>query len=195
MRTQYLKPQLYNRLYGIMQYKNVLALRVSLETGLRIDDVLGLKPENIKGRTIRGVAEKTGKAFKKTISQELANRLKEIGNSYYIFEGRNNPKEHRTRQAVWKDVKKAVKLLKIDGNIAPHSARKTYAVELFKDSGIDKVQKELQHDKVSTTMIYAFADLLDNSGDKYQKVLLSDEQIEQIAEKTAKKITQLLQAE
>ena len=39
MRTDYLNPQLYNRLYACMTYENVLALRVSLETGLRIDDI------------------------------------------------------------------------------------------------------------------------------------------------------------
>lgn len=192
MRTHYLNPDLYNKVYGIMQYKNALALRVSLETGLRIDDVLSLKPSDLKGRTLRGVAEKTDKPFKKVISQDLANRLREIGNSYYIFEGRDNPKEHRRRQTVWKDVKKAVKLLHIGGNIAPHSARKTYAVELFKDGGIGAVQKELQHDRVSTTALYAFADLLDGNEEKRTDVLLSDVQIDILSEKIAKKVVSLL---
>lgn len=144
-----------------MQYKNALALRVSLETGLRIDDVLKLAPNDLKGRTIKGKAEKTGKPFKKVLSKDLANRLKEIGDSRFIFTHRTDPKKHRTRQAVWKDVKKAAKLLKLSGNIAPHSARKTYAVELFQDSGLKEVSKELQHDRTDTTILYAFADLLD----------------------------------
>lgn len=184
MKTNYLNPQLYNKLYSIMQYKNALALRVSLETGLRIDDVLKLAPSDLKGQTIRGVAEKTGKAFRKVLSKDLANRLREIGNKHYIFTHRTEPTKHRTRQAVWKDVKKAAKLLKLSGNIAPHSARKTYAVELFHDSGLNKVCKELQHDRTDTTILYAFADLL---GENQTNVRF--ENIEQLADLIAEKVT------
>ena len=194
MRTFYLNPAVYNRLYGIMQYKNALALRTSLETGLRIDDVLSLRPSDLKGRTLSGVAQKTGKPFKKVISQDLANRLREIASKRFFFEHRLDPKKHRTRQAVWKDLKKAVKILQVQGNIAPHSARKTYAVELFKDCGINKVQKELQHDRVSTTALYAFADMLDGKKENRTDVLISDEQIEVLSEKIAKKVAQLLQS-
>lgn len=182
MRTNYLNPQMYNKIYSILQYSNALALRVSLETGLRIDDVLKLKKSDLKGRTIRGEAEKTGKKFKKVLSADLANRLKEVGNNVWFFPHRFKTDEHRTRQTVWKDVKKAAKILKLDGNIAPHSARKTYAVELFKESGIDKVQKELQHDNTGTTMIYAFADILN---EKPTKSIDVDEIAEKIAQKTA----------
>jgi integrase len=172
-----------------MQYKNVLALRVSLETGLRIDDVLKIKKSDIKGRTIRGISEKTNKPFKKVISKDLANRLTEISGKIFIFEHRLKVGEHRTRQAVWKDLKKASKVLGLKGNIAPHSARKTYAVELFKDSGLDKVQKELQHDNTSTTMIYAFADLLSND-----KTNVPDFDFELFAEMVADKVSQKIKS-
>ena len=144
-----------------MQYKNALALRTSLETGLRIDDVLRLKTTSIRKCTLFGIAKKTGKSFRKVVSRDLAKRLGEISGEIYVFEGRLDPKKHRTRQAVWKDVKKAAKMLEIDGNIAPHSARKTYGVQLFRDSGIGAVKKELQHNDIQTTMLYAFADYLD----------------------------------
>lgn len=189
MKTSYLKPEIYNKIYGIMQYKNVLALRVSLETGLRIDDVLKIKKSDLIGRTIRGVSEKSEKPFKKVISVDLSNRLKEISGKIYIFEHRFKTGEHRTRQAVWKDLKKASRILGLNGNIAPHSARKTYAVELFKDSGFDKVQKELQHDNSSTTMIYAFADLLDNN-----RTNVSDFDFELFAEMVADKVYQKIKS-
>lgn len=194
MRTFYLNPSLYNRLYGVMQYKNALALRVSLETGLRIDDVLKIKPCDLKGRTITGIASKTDKPFKKVVSQDLANRLREIGSTEFIFAHRFDTKKHRTRQAVWKDLKKAVKILQLQGNIAPHSARKTYAVEMFKDCGINKVKKELQHDRISTTALYAFADMLDGNKNKQTDVPISESQIEILAEKIAKKVVQLLKS-
>lgn len=162
MRTFYLNPVIYNKLYSVMQYKNALALRTSLETGLRIDDVLSLKCEQLNKRTLVGRASKTGKVFRKVVSVDLSKRLFEIKGEVYIFEGRLNKNKHRTRQAVWKDVKKAAEILEIDGNIAPHSARKTYAVEKFKDSGLGAVQKGLQHTDIHTTMLYAFADYLDN---------------------------------
>ena len=187
MRTYYLNPQLYNKLYSVMQYKNALALRVSLETGLRIDDVLKLAPSDLKGQTIRGKAEKTGKPFKKVLSKDLANRLREIGDSRYIFTHRTDPKKHRTRQAVWKDVKKAAKLLKLGGNIAPHSARKTYAVELFQDSGLKEVSKELQHDRTDTTILYAFADLLD--GKEENRTNVRFDTLDKFADLVADKVT------
>lgn len=196
MRTDYLNPKLYNKLYAVMTYSNVLALRVSLETGLRIDDVLSLKPEQLKGRTLRGEAEKTDKPYKKVISADLAKRLRSVQGKYFIFPHRTKKKEHRTRQAVWKNLKKACRLQGIELNIAPHSARKTYAVELFHDSGIEKVQKELQHDRMSTTMIYAFADILggaeQNSGNLQITPEIIDDFAEIVAEKVVKKISGLL---
>lgn len=185
MRTNYLNPQLYNRLYSCMQYKNVLALRVSLETGLRIDDVLSLRPCDLKGRTVRGTAEKTGKPFKKTISADLARRLSEITGEKYLFPHRTKPDRHRTRQTVWKDVKKAAHIMGVGGNIAPHSARKTYAVELFHDKGIGEVQNELQHDRLSTTMLYAFADMLDVKNSN----ICSKSEVDDLAELIAEKVT------
>ena len=161
-RTHYLNPSLYNKLYAVMQYENALALRTSLETGWRIDDVLHLKLSDLDGRTLSCVAMKTGKADKKVISADLAKRLKQIAAHGRLFDGRYGNKP-RTRQAVWHDVKKAAKRLQIVGNIAPHSARKTYAVEDFKAHGLKKVQDDLQHDRVSTTLVYAFADLIDKN--------------------------------
>lgn len=145
-----------------MQYENSLALRTSLETGWRISDVLSLTPKQIQGRTVRIVAQKTGKADKKVISADLAKRLKQISGKDFVFEGRFGDKP-RTRQAVWKDIKRSARQLKLDGNISCHSARKTYAVEDFKDGGLAQVQKDLQHSDVNTTMLYAFADLIDKT--------------------------------
>lgn len=145
-----------------MQYENSLALRTSLETGWRIGDVLNLTLEQIQGRTIRIVAQKTGKPDKKVVSADLAKRLKQISGKKFVFEGRFGDKP-RTRQAVWKDIKRSAKQLNLNGNISCHSARKTYAVEDFKDGGLAQVQKDLQHSDVNTTMLYAFADLIDKT--------------------------------
>lgn len=192
MRTDYLNPELYNRLYGVMTFENVLALRVSLETGLRIDDVLSLREEQLNGRTLRGVAEKTGKSYKKVISQDLANKLTKIQKNGWIFPHRTKKDCHRTRQTVWANMKKAAAILGVKLNAAPHSARKTYAVEVFQDGGIERAQKELQHDRLSTTMIYCFSNLL--TGKDKKKVNPEGVDLEAFAELIAEKVVKKMRA-
>lgn len=191
MRADYIKPSVYTRIYHLMQYENALALRLSLETGLRIGDCLSLTPEQLQGQTISYTAQKTGKRGKKKITADLAKRLQKISSKKFIFEGRNGNKP-RTRQAVWKDVKKASAIAKIEGNFSPHSARKTYAVEEFHAKGFNEVQKELQHDRAETTMLYAYSDILfrkngnsDFSTDEVMEVVL---ETYDIVKKIAKKL-------
>lgn len=192
MKSEYLKPQQYQRLYQVMQEDNVLALRVALETGLRIDDVLRLKRSDFSDlRKFVYYAKKTGKKGTKRISKDLSDRIFSrlfTNNSHpegYLFPGRKAGK-HRTRQAVWKDVRRACERMGIREHVSPHSARKTYAVELRKSEGLAAVQKELQHDRQSTTMIYAFADLL--RSDRTQK----DVDLDELAEKIARRVVELL---
>jgi integrase len=147
-----------------MNYENALALRTSLETGMRIGDVLALEVADLKGRTITYTAQKTGKKGKAVVSVDLANRLRKIAGRRFVFEGRNG-KKPRTRQAVWKDVKKATRNI-FEENVAPHSARKTFAVEDFQEHGLPHTQKALQHDRTDTTVLYAFSDLLTTKGKK-----------------------------
>lgn len=197
MRTDYLNPQLYNRLYACMTYENVLALRVALETGLRIDDVLSLRADQIRRRTISGVAHKTDKEYRKAVSADLAKRLAALtpNKGGFIFPHRLDPLRHRTRQAVWENMKKAARRLGVELNAAPHSARKTYAVEMFRDKGLEQTQRELQHDRISTTMLYAFSDMLCNSQHQTQDIVDMDVFAEIIAEKVTEKLKKCLKFE
>ncbi len=163
MRADYINPNVYLKIYHIMQYENALALRLSLETGMRISDCLSLTADSLDGQKITFIAQKTGKRGVKKISADLTKRLRGISGKKYIFEGRFGTKP-RTRQAVWKDVKKAGRELKINANLTCHSARKTFAVEDFHDNGFNHTQKELQHDRAETTMLYAYSDLLTADG-------------------------------
>ena len=164
MRTDYIKSELYNKIYMRMSYENALALRTSLETGMRIGDVLALEVTSLIGRTITYTAQKTGKIGKSVISADLSNRLRKISGKRFVFEGRSG-KKPRTRQAVWKDVKKATRDI-FEENVAPHSARKTFAVEDFQNNGLPHTQKALQHDRTDTTVLYAFADMITGNGKK-----------------------------
>lgn len=180
MRTDYIKSKDYHMLYMRMTYENALALRVSLETGMRIGDVLALEKSNLQGRTITFTAQKTNKKGKAVVSSDLANRLSCIGNDKYIFIGRSGTKP-RTRQAVWRDVKQASKGLFAE-NVAPHSARKTFAVEDYREHGLPHTKKALQHERTDVTMLYAFADILSENGQKIPHNVIN---YELLAEKIA----------
>lgn len=146
---------------------NALVCEVALETGWRVDDVLNLtteqlqKAKNMKRPCISIVEKKTGKKSKKYINRGLVDRLINQSGRIYVFEGRDDYRVHRTRQAVFIDLKKTAKRFKIKINLSPHSLRKNYAVFL-KEKGysLAEIQKALNHDNILTTMLYALSDEL-----------------------------------
>lgn len=188
MRTDYINSEQYHKLYLRMSYENALALRTSLETGMRIGDVLSLRRENIDGRTITFIAQKTKKRGKAVVSVDLANRLKKIAGKIYVFEGRGG-KKPRTRQAVWRDVKRASEGLFAE-NVAPHSARKTFAVEDFQEHGLPHTQKALQHDRVDTTILYAFADSITGGKGNTKQLDRIEKKIDLLLQAVAEKFEQ-----
>jgi integrase len=159
MTSEYIKPSVYWRIYKYLTYENGLVLRLSLATGLRVGDCCKVRCEDIKGDKLRYIAEKTGKAGEKTIARELAvELLRNGGNDGFVFKGRLDPDKHRTRQAVWRDVTRACKAAGLPEHVTPHSARKTYAVDVYHQKGLQAAQEELQHDRTGTTLIYALSD-------------------------------------
>jgi integrase len=151
-----------DRVLAAMMPENRLAVRVSLHTGLRISDVLSLRPEQLKPQ-FWIVESKTGKRKRVNLPAELLDDLRRNSGKYYVFPGRSDPKKHRTRQAVWHDIKRAAAAFRLPQNIGTHSARKVYAVELLQKYGdFDRVRRALNHAKKypSTTLIYATADSL-----------------------------------
>lgn len=151
---------------ALLTPSNALAVRVSMHTGLRISDVLSLETASIKPKMwVREM--KTGKCRCVGLPAPLRHDLEQYAGDKYIFPHRLDKTRHRTRQAVWRDIKRASKALRLPQNIAPHSARKIYAVDLMKKYGdIDRVQKVLRHKYLHTTMIYAMADVLLERGNR-----------------------------
>ena len=142
--------------------QNRLACEISLATGLRINDVLSLKTEKLKNQRFTVREEKTGKTKNIRLSKDLYDRCLACSGVHYVFEGRLNGRSHRTRQAVYKDLKKSAKLFKVGANISPHSMRKIYAVEEYEKSGgnLKKVKKLLNHENEAVTILYAMANAL-----------------------------------
>ena len=161
MRSDYVEREALVLLFSAMTRENALAVRVSLLTGLRIGDVLALRPSDVSDDgTISIVCQKTGKPFSGNVDAKTLRELRASSNSRWVFPSPVDGNKHRTRQAVWRNIKNAVARCGMRRNITPHTARKVYAVETFKKRGLNAVQTELQHDRVTTSMLYAFADAI-----------------------------------
>ena len=158
MTTEYLLNREVDQVLGAMTDGNRLALKVELHTGLRIGDVLCLRQDQI-GTRFWVTESKTGKRRQVGLPQSLVDEIRLFaGRSEWAFPGRK-PGSHRTRQAVWKDVKRAAAAYRIKSNIGTHSFRKVYAVDLLAKYGdIDRVQRALKHSSPTVTLIYAMAD-------------------------------------
>ncbi len=140
-----------------MNYENALAIRLSLETGMRIGDAVALPKSALNGRVLTFKAQKTGKIGKALLSADLARRLSTIATDRWLFAGRD-ARKHRTRQAVYKDLRNVAKEYGLVEHVSPHSARKTHAVGIYRSDGLKACQERLQHDREATTLIYALAD-------------------------------------
>lgn len=144
-----------------LTYENRLALTVSLLTGLRIGDVLNIRSRDLLKDRFTITEEKTLKRRTIRIPNKLRDELQGIAGKIYVFENRLSARKHRTRQAVYKDIKRAARAFRIKSNISCHTARKIYAVsEYKKDFSVERVKKLLNHSSEAVTMLYAIADEL-----------------------------------
>lgn len=167
MKTEYLLHKEVEHVLAALMPVNRVVMRVCIHTGLRVGDVLALRTDQI-GPRFWVTEQKTKKRRIVGLPADLLADMRKIAGKKYVFEHKDDPERHRTRQAVWKDVKRAARAFRLPQNVAPHSARKVYAVDLLAKYGdIRKVQRALNHSGPSVTMIYAMADQLYRQ--KYRK--------------------------
>lgn len=165
-KSEYAPVAVYDLLYPNLSRANALVLRLCLETGMRVGDAVALPMEALRRaerkEKNKGIcygfsytAQKTGKSGNVEISEELYFGLVSYADSEreWVFPS-HSKSGHRTRTAVWADVSKTARRLALPVHITPHSARKTYAVELTAREGIEATQQALQHDRISTTALY-----------------------------------------
>lgn len=158
MKTEYLLQREVDQVLAVLTDRNRLIMRTALHTGLRVGDVLKLETAQLKSHF--WITEtKTGKRRQVGLPEPLLSDLKKAAGEKWVFPGRNGKKPH-SRQAVWKDVKRAAKAFRLPQNVGPHSARKVYAVQLLREYGdIERVRRALNHSSEAVTLIYAMADL------------------------------------
>ncbi len=159
LKTDYLLRREVEHVLAALTDRNRLVARVCLHTGLRVGDVLRLHSDQIK-RQFWVTEQKTGKRRKVGLSDQLIRAIRAQAGPVWAFPG-SGKTGHHTRQAVWKDIKRAAKAFRLPQNVAPHSLRKVYAVDLLRKYGdVQRVQKALNHSDVTVTLIYAMADKL-----------------------------------
>lgn len=157
MRVEYmLRRQVDLVLTGLLPIDRRI-MQVAIHTGLRVSDVLSLRTEQLSPR-MWVLEKKTKKRRQVGLPQWLLDDVRSHAGEVWAFPGRDG-RLPRTRQAVWKDVKRVALALRLPQNIGPHSARKVYAVRLRERYGdIKHVQNALRHSSECVTLIYAMAD-------------------------------------
>lgn len=157
MKSRFLEKNEIRKIREATTDEAFLPLLLSLETGLRVGDVVALRVSNVKKDGVHFVAEKTGKSGVAPISADLRRRLRKKGK--WLFPSPYKKGKHLTRQAVWSRIKSAGKRAGLDlEGVSPHAMRKVFAVELYRQKGFKAVQTALQHNYSSTTEIYTFSD-------------------------------------
>lgn len=147
-----------------LPYDYQLALLIALETGFRIGDVVSLTFREAMG--ICPVFEqKTGKPrhceLPCYLKGGITERFYEAGCDYsaFVFPSKKKPGAHIHRTTIYRALKRAAGDLRLQ--VSPHTTRKIYAVELYRKTGdVEAVREALNHDNLSTTLLYCFADRL-----------------------------------
>lgn len=159
MKSRYLDGDEVQRIRAALAPHEWLPLWISLETGIRVGDVVALKCGSVRYDGIHYTAQKTGKRGLAPISQELRQALRRGKAGEWLLPSPYRLDRHLTRQAVWDRIKRGAKVAGVDlEGVSPHALRKSFAVELYREKGFKAVQAALQHRNAATTEIYSFAD-------------------------------------
>lgn len=121
-----------------------LAVRIAADTGLRISDILAIRSDQVE-RTMRVTERKTGKQRTVTLRPNTLKAAK----AYARYSGKYLI--DRDRSTIYRQIRAAAADMP---HISMHSIRKYYAKKFCAANGLRATQKELQHDYLSTTLLY-----------------------------------------
>ena len=161
IRTQAIKQDSLNAILMALTPPNRMACLIALCTGLRVSDVLNLKTDCLQKEKFTVTEQKTGKRRVIRLPTKVRQDCLKISGTIFIFPHRLNKWKTRTRQAVWKDLRRVKRLFKLKGILGSHSMRKTYARTLNAEGfTLSQIQKALNHTDPAITALYAYADEL-----------------------------------
>lgn len=142
----------------LLTRENELVLTVMFWTGLRVGDVLQLRREQVEQKSFTIKEQKTGKKRRVRLPDAVRVALLGVAGRVFIFEGRDDWRKPRTRQAVWKDLKRASTLMRLPYNLGTHSARKRWAQDLYESGkSVYELQTLMNHSSPEITMLYCLA--------------------------------------
>ena len=139
-------------------FKSNLMLKLLYSSGLRVSELVNLKPVDLNFNENTGWVRK-GKGKKDRmffISEKLSKKLKKFVDKNsdwnYLF-SKTNPLTTRNIQKI---VQKAAQKAGINKEVHPHTLRHSFATHLL-ESGVDirNIQELLGHSSINTTQIYA----------------------------------------
>lgn len=168
--------QVFNRRY-LSSDKNYLMARLSLETGMRVSEIVNLKIENIDWNTGRThIKEGKGKQdrilfINDALLSELYNlRIRcDLDKTGHLFiTSTRNPYDRRNMDRM---IKKYAGKAGIQKKLHFHMFRHTYATKVLRETGNLRItQKVLGHRNISNTIIYTH--LTDEDVEKVMSVSL-----------------------
>lgn len=144
----------FRRALGRRSYAAALAWDISVQTGLRISDIVRLR--NIPARRWVQREKKTSKYRPVEVSPSLWRRMAAVRYGP-LFPGKSEG-WHLHRDTIGHAIHRTARQLKLPYGCGMHSARKMYALALYESSGHDlyAVQRAMGHNKLDTTLRYLF---------------------------------------
>lgn len=150
--------QLYRRLVDALPPAARLAWDVAVTTGLRVSDVLQLRPDMLSRPRTAIVERKTGKWRMVNMPDTLYHRLIDHAAKYHsdwCLPAVSDPDKPMSRDVIGRQIREVARRIAPNYTISMHSARKIYAINLYRKTGDYKVvQRDLGHEHLSTTLLY-----------------------------------------
>lgn len=153
-----LNDEQFNTLISYMKGKNMLASKLMYYCGLRVSEVVNLRPEHIDLKARRLFIDK---------SKNLKSRYVPIP-AILLVDLRDFEFLNTNRMNIYNSIKRIG--LNMKWNISPHSLRHSYATHLVeKGMSLIEVQYLLGHSSVQTTQVYLHTSL-DKIQDHFDKL-------------------------
>ena len=147
---------------------------LGLRTGFRISELLSLRRSHVwqNDRLVSRVYLERRHMKGKKASRELILHPEAQGAilellkglapdpDTYLFQSRNGKNQALNRRTAWVILRKAAKACGLEGKVATHSMRKTFAKRVYEKSGgnMRKTQEALGHANINSTAAYIGVD-------------------------------------
>ena len=142
-------------------YRNWLIIKLGINTAFRIEDLLQLKVDNIKGSYMYIREFKTGKEQSFELNPKLAQIIatyisdNKLVEGEYLFKSKIGVNKPITRQRARQIIKEIASVQKINYPVGCHSLRKCFARQFYEQTGdIIALKEMLNHSSERVTLLY-----------------------------------------